>query len=206
MKRFTCALTLLAAVLTVLVLPSKAQGAETISFRGTTAVVEFYSTDPTGCIITSVTAFANESRGAITPAPQETNAWVDVTIYLFNICTWEQMACGAGSLDLADGAFNLAGHLASATLSATGEVYDSCTGTDRPVTVALTWTGEGDIVSGRSHFSTHAPSYHVSYRQRGQYRDATAVGSMTLDGLPLSLGTGLGYLTKTSSGTITRFR
>jgi hypothetical protein len=204
MKRFTCALTLLAAVLALLVLPSTAQAAEISFFRGKTAVVEFYSTDPTGCLVTSVTVFAYENRYFSPPAPHDNNAGADVTIHLFNTCTWEQMACGAGSFDLPDGAFNFNGFLASATLNATGKVHDFCTGTDRPITVALTWTGEGEIVSGRSHSSTHSPGYHVSYRQSGQQRDATVAGSMTLEGTPLSLGTGLGYFTKTNNGTITR--
>lgn len=202
MKRSTCAL--LAAILAVLVLHSTAQAAEVSFFRGKTAVVEFYSTDPTGCIVTSVTVFANESRSFSPQAPLENNAWADVTIHLFNSCTWEQMACGTGSFELPDGAFNLTGHLASATLSATGEVHDSCTGTDRPITLALTWTGEGEVARGRSHSSTHSPGYHVLYRHSGQQRDATVVGSMTLEGTPLSLGNGIGYLSKVSNGTITR--
>ena len=204
MKRFTCALTLLAAVLTVLVLPSAAQAAEVSFFRGKTAIVEFYSTDPTGCFVTSVTVFASEDRSFSPQALQEANASADFTIHLFNSCTGEQMACGVGSFDLPDGALNVAGPLTSATLNAAGEVHDICTGADRPVTVALTWTGEGELASVRSHYSTHSPGQHAVYRQNGQQRDATAAGSMTLDGTPLSLGTGIGYLSKTNNGTITR--
>lgn len=204
MKTFTCALTLLAAVLAVLVLPSAAQAVEVSFFRGKTAVVEFYSTDPTGCFVTSVTVFASENRYFNPPAPQEANASADFTIHLFNSCTGEQMACGAGSFDLPDGAFNVTGPLTSATLNGAGEVHDICTGTDRPITVALTWTGEGELAWGRSHSSTHSPGHHVLYRQSGQQRDATVAGTMTLDGTPLSLGTGIGYLTKTNNGTITR--
>lgn len=206
MKRSTCALTLLAAVLAVLVLHSTAQAAEISFFRGKTAVVEFYSTDQTGCLVTSVTVYASENRYFSPQAPLENNAWADVTIHLFNSCTWEQTACGAGSFDLPDGAFNVAGPLASATLSATGEVHDGCTGTDRPITLALTWTGEGEIAAGRSHSSMHSSGYHVSYRQSGQQRDATVAGGMTLDGMPLSLGNGMGYLSKANNGTITRSR
>ena len=205
MKRFTCALTLLAAGLAVLVLPSTAQAAEISFFRGKTATVEFYSTDPAGCFVTSVTVFASENRHFSPPAPQETNAGADVTIHLFNSCTGEQMACGAGSFALPDGAFYFTGLLASATLNATGEIHDSCTGTDRPITVALTWTGEGEVVWGRSHSSTHSFGHHALYRQSGQHREATIDGSMTLEGTPLSLDNGNGYLTKTNNGTITRF-
>ena len=134
MKRFTCVLTLL--VLAVLVLPATAQAAEISFFRGKTASVEFYATDPTGCFVTSITVFASDNRYFSPPAPLETEAWADVTIHLFNSCTWEQMTCGAGSFALPAGAFNVASLLTSATLNATGEIHDSCTGTDRPITVA----------------------------------------------------------------------
>lgn len=204
MKRFTCALILLA--LAVLVLPVTAQAVEISFFRGKTATVEFYATDPAGCFVTSITVFAAENRYFSPPAPSDNEASADVTIHLFNGCTGEQLTCGAGSFALPDGAFNVAGNLASATLNATGEIHDSCTGTDRQITIALTWTGVGDLSSGRSHSSVHSSGYHALYRQSGQQRDATVDGSMTLDGAPLLLDNGNGYLTRTSNGTILRSR
>jgi hypothetical protein len=204
MKRFTCALIVLA--LAVLVLPVAAQAVEISFFRGKTASVEFYATDPAGCFVTSITVFASDNRYSSPPAPSDTEAWADVTIHLFNGCTGEQSACGAGSFALPDGAFNVAGNLASATLNAAGEIHDFCTGTDRPITLALTWTGVGDLGAGRSHYSMHSSGYHAVYRQSGQQREATIDGGMTLDGTPLLLDNGSGYLTKTSNGTIFRSR
>jgi len=204
MKSFTCALTLLAAVLAVLVLPATAQAVEISFFRGKTADVEFYSTDPTGCMVTSVVVTAMENRYFSPPAPLETNASADVNIGLYNICTSELTFCGDGSFDLPDGAFKLTGLLASATLNLTGVIHDGCFGTNRPFTLALTWTGEGEVFRGRSHSSTHSPGHHVSYRQSGQSRDATVAGRITLDGTPLPLDTHSGALSKASNGTITR--
>jgi hypothetical protein len=206
MKRFTCALMSLCPLLAVLVLPSTAQAAvEVSSFRGKTAAVEFYSTDPSGCMVTDVTVFANEDRSFSPPDPREHLTSADVTVHLFNICTLEEKACGEGSLDLPAGAFHFTPLLTSATVTAGGDLHDSCTGITRSVTLAVTWTGEGELAWSRSHSITHSPGQQVWYRQSGQLRDATAVGSMTLDGAPLSLGTGIGYLTKASNGTITRF-
>lgn len=204
MKKYTCALTLLAGVLAVPFLPSPAQAAEVSFFRGKTAVVEFYSTDPTGCLVTSVTVYGSENRYFTPPAPLETQAVADVTIHLFNTCTGEQLACGAGSLEIPAGGFSVNPLLTTGRVNAAGDVHDSCTGTERPVTVALTWTGEGEIVFGRSTYSSHSGGEHVWYRQTGRQRDATVTGGMTLDGTPLSLGTGLGYLSLATNGTVTR--
>jgi hypothetical protein len=204
MKRFTCALTLLA--LAVLVPPSAVQAAEVSFFRGKTASVEFYSTDPAGCLVTSVTAFANESGSFSPPAPQEADAWADVSVYVFDRCTGEQKVCGMATFDLPDGAFNVAGLLASATLTVAGGFHDFCAGAERSINVVLTWNGEGDLSSFRANSSLSSPGYHVSYRQKGQEREATVTGSVTVDGIPLSLDNGNAYLAKTSNGTVTRFQ
>jgi hypothetical protein len=204
MKRFTCALILLG--LAVLVLPSAVQAAEVSFFRGKTASVEFYSIDPDGCLVSSVTTFVNESRNSSPAGAQESEAWADATVHRFNRCTGEQIICGMASFEVPDGAFKVANPLASATLNVEGAFYDFCGGTDRSITVALTWSGEGDLSSGRSHSSFRSPGYHVSYRQSGQEREATVTGSMIVDGVPLSLDNGDGYLANTRNGTITRFQ
>ena len=62
-------------------------------------------------------------------------------------------------------------------------------------------TGSGELAWGRTFSSMHFSGQQVWYRQTGQLRDATVVGSMTLDGAPLSLGTGVGFLSKATNGT-----
>jgi hypothetical protein len=202
MKRFTCVLTLLAAVLAVLVLPSTALAADVYHFRGKTAAMEFYSLDPTGCITTSVTVFATESRYQNPPGSPTSGSVGDVSIYQWNSCTYEDLICATGTFALPDGAFNMAGNLASASLNATGEAYDYCSGTTRPITVAVTWTGDGEVIRGNSHSSYHYPGSHVSYRSSGQTSDATGGGSLTLGGAPLPLENGFGYLSNATTGTI----
>jgi hypothetical protein len=205
MKRSTCILPLLAAVLAVLVLPSTAFAADVYHFRGKTASMEFYSVDPTGCITTSVTVFGTESRYQNPPGGSTNYAVGDVSIYQFNSCTWEDLICASGSFALPNGAFDIAGNLASASLSATADAYDYCNDTYQPITVAVTWTGVGEIGRGNTRSTYHYPGYHASYRQNGQSRDATGSGSLTVGSTSLPLENGLGYLSNVASGTVTRY-
>ena len=206
MKKTTCFLTLLAAVLAVLVLPSTARAADVYHFRGKTAVAEFYSLDPTGCITTSVTVFATESRYQNPPGSPTSGAAAEVTSYQLNSCTWESLVCGSASFPLPAGAFDIAGNLASASLNATADVYDFCGDTTQPVTLAITWTGEGEVSRGNSRSSYHSPGVHVSYRSSGQNRDAGASGSLTFGGTPLPLENGSGYLANSTSGTVSNYQ
>lgn len=203
MKRSTCALRLLAAVLAVLVLPSMALAATDVyHFRGKTAVMEFFETDPTGCIYTSVTVFATESRYHSAPGSPTSSAWADVSIYQWNSCTYEDLICAYGSSALPSGAFTMANNLSSATVNATVETYDYCSGISQPASFAVTWTGDGQIVRGKSNSSYHYPGYHTSYRSNGSSSDATGSGSMTVGGTTVPLENGLGYLSSASNGSI----
>jgi hypothetical protein len=205
MKRNPCALTLLAALLAVLVLPSTARAAEVSHFRGKTAYADFYSVDATGCIFTSVSVFATESRFQNPPGGPTSSAWADVSIYQWNECTYEQGICGYASFPLPDGAFNMSGNLASASLNATAETYDYCSGTSQPVGVALAWTGDGQIFRGNSVTSYHYPSYRASYRSNGQSCNATVSGSVSFGSTTVQLANGYASLSSVNSGSIYNF-
>jgi hypothetical protein len=202
MKRSTCALPLLAAVVAVLVLPSIALAADVYHFRGKTASAEFFSVDPTGCISTSVTVYANESRSLNQQGPSVSSAWADVSIYQFDSCTWTDLICAYGSAALPAGSLNVANNLASGSLQATLETYDYCNGTSQPATFAVNWTGVGEAVRGRQSYSYHYPGYHTSYHQNGLSSNATATGSLTFGGTAVPLENGNGYLSSASSGSV----
>jgi len=203
MKRVPCALILLSAVLTVLVLPSAALAADITHFRGKTASVEFYALDPATCITTSVTVFATESRTRNLQEPPANSASANVTVHQFNSCTWENLVCASGSFDLPDGAFDIDNNLTAASVTATAELYDICSGTNRSIDLAVTLAGAGELLRTNTRYSSQYPGYRVVYRHRGQSRDATAAGSLIVDGTPLPLENGNGYLTNATSGTIT---
>jgi hypothetical protein len=202
MKRNTCALTLLAAVLAVLVVPSTARAADVSHFRGKAAWMDFYSFDPSGCIITSVSVFATESRFQDPPGSPTSNAWADVSISEWNTCTYEDLVCAYTSFQLPAGAFTMAGGLNSASLNATTEAYDYCTGASLPISLAVNWTGDGQVIRGNSHTSYHYPGFQVSYRSNGQSCGATGSGSVTYGSTTVALTDGFGSLSNSNSGSI----
>ncbi|HKH43820.1 MAG TPA: hypothetical protein VKM72_04065 [Thermoanaerobaculia bacterium] len=205
MKRYTCVFALLAALLATLALPSAAL-AETSHFRGKTAYGDFYSFDPTGCISTSVYIFATESRSQVSPGGGSADGTAaSISIYQYNDCTYEEVACLYGSISPSNSEFNIAGNLASATLNATFEAYNCLTGAAQPVSAAMTWTGEGDVSRGSYHNSYSFGGYRYSYRSSGQSRFATLSGSVTFGGTTLNLENdyySYGALSVSSGGTI----
>lgn len=202
MKRSTCALPLLAAVLAVLVLPSAALAADIYHFQGETASVEFFSIDPAGCIVTSVVVYANESRNMILQGPPVKRAAADVHIYQYDQCTWQSLICATGTAALPTGSLDIANNLSSASVQATIDAYDLCNGTTQPVTFAITWTGDGEVIRGRQNYSFHYPGYHTSYHQTGLFSNATATGSMTVGGTAVPLEGGAGDLSNANNGSV----
>jgi hypothetical protein len=201
MKRNTCALTLLAAVLAVPVLPATAR-AEISHFRGETASLNSYSYDATGCISTSVYVFATESREHSQPGSSTSGASASFSLYQYNECTGVELACVSGAVALPNGAFDVSGNLASATLNTTIEAYDYCNDTTSPVDIALTWTGDGQVFQGRVHQTFHYPDYRQTFRSQGKSSNATVSGSVTFEGTSVPLENGYAYLSNVNSGTI----
>jgi len=202
MRKNTCALTLLAAALTMSVLPAAAR-AEVSHFRGETAWLNTYSYDATSCISSSMYVFATESRANGQPGPSTGGASASFSLYRYNECTGQDVTCASGTVALPNGAFDVSGNLASATLDTTLEIYDYCNNTTHPVTLDLTWTGDGQVFQGRVHQSFHYPDYRETYRSHGKSSYAAVSGSLTFDGTSLSLGDGYGYMSVVNSGTIT---
>jgi hypothetical protein len=193
MKRYTCVLTLLAVVLASLALPITARAAESYRFRGKTAYASSYASDPTTCISTSLYVFATEDRFQDSPGAPTDSAVAYASAFQWNDCTLQTVACVYGSVLLPDGAFNMTGHLASATLTVTIPGFDCLSGNPRSLSVALHWSGEGDVFHGNSHSSYHYPGFLVSYRSIGQTREALPSGSVTFEGTTLSFENGVTY-------------
>jgi hypothetical protein len=200
MKRYTCVL--LVAAIVALSLPAAALAADAYHFRGKNAWADFYSYDVASCTGTSVWVSAYESRYKSGPGPGTETAWADISIYSWNDCTYEQ-TCAYGNVQLANGAFQVSGHLASATLNTTVELFDCSTGLPETVPVAITWTGEGEVSSAKSHNSYHYPGYRYTSRSQGQSRYAPASGSVTVDGVNLIAGAeGYGSLSSSTNGSV----
>lgn len=199
MKKSACVVMLCAAVL-ALSLPSAALAADVSHFRGKSAVTDFYSFDPNTCITVSGYIFASENRYQDPPGPATPTASASVSFYQWNECTYETLACVSGSVTLPDG-FQVNGNLGSATLNTTIAGYDCLTGEPASVSVAVTWTGDGEATQNRYHSQYSYPGYRAMYRFNGQTRNATVSGSVTFGGTTSALENSYGYLAVANSGT-----
>lgn len=207
MKRYTCALTALAASL-ALALPSAA--AEIAHFGGETATAEIYDFDEASCISTSVYVFVTDSWYKNPPAPAESGLYGSVGLSRVNECTFQTLACAYGNFELPGGSFDVNGNLASATLNLTVDGFDCQNGGSQPIAVNITWTGDGEVFNGRSSTTYSYPGYSASYRTRGKNRYATLSGSVTAGAITVNAGsTSAGYtfgqLTDAQSGTRLRY-
>ena len=205
MKRSTCALMLCAAVLAIS-LSSTASAAVDIShFRGEGGVIQFDSFDPATCISTSGYIFATESRSQSDPGSPDAVTTASISLFQSNNCTYEALACVSGTVVLPDGAFEIAGHLGSATLNTTIEGYDCLTGNPESVSVAVAWIGEGEVTHGHNQSSYSYPGGRTVYRFNGQTRNAVASGSITYRGTTIALENTYSYLSAGTSGTLYKY-
>lgn len=209
MKRFTYALTVLAASL-ALATPSAAAPEKT-QFRGSTATADVYQFDEASCISTAAYIFVTESRYKYSSASSTESAYASVSLSQYNDCTSTEPVCVYGSVELPNGAFDIHGNLQSATLNTTINGYDCYTGEPAAIAVNLTWTGDGDVFNGRSNSSYSYPGYRFSYRSQGQNRYATVSGSVSSGGVTLNPASSATYtyvfgnLTDAHSGSMIRY-
>jgi hypothetical protein len=149
------------------------------SFQGQTANAFFSSTDPGGCVVTSVFVLANDGRTKTGPGGPLAESFAFVAVSQFNQCTETQLLNAEGSAVLAADDFQMDSRLTAATLDTSIELFDFVSGTSFPVDVNLAWTGSGDTLTQRSHFQINAPGLKVNERFSGTLRGATATGTVT---------------------------
>jgi len=158
-------------------LPTIAATTETYKFRGETAYASFSQIND--CITTdiSISAFENITRSkASGPSSLEE---ASLFYYIYNSCTGEYVADGYGYSN--NVTFNVDG-FKSGTLNGTISVYDFTSGTEKPVEVALTFTGVGENTRSRFNTSFKSKTYVSTFRSTGTSRYATASGSVILNG------------------------
>ena len=120
----------------------------------------------------------------------------------YNFCNGTYSS-GYGSSPNAN--FTIDNQLSSASLRGTFVVYDYSSGTNKNVSVALTWTGIGSTSTGRSDYTYQTQNYFSRYRSDGSYREAQVTGSITIDGTNLIENLfSYGSLSSSKSGSLER--
>jgi hypothetical protein len=153
------------------------------TFKGSTALVDFFSASADGCVQTSGFVEAMESVTHNPPGPQVDGTTVFISLFQDDFCnnTFVDDFGQASGLDFqADKALN------SASLSGDIPVFDSNTGTIFTVTVNLAWQGIGatskqvDI----SHF--RSPGTIINNHFVGTNRAAIVTGTLSFGTVSIS--------------------
>lgn len=85
----------------------------------------------------------------------------------------------SGYLFTKDDVFKVNNKLKSASLSEVQiDVYDVYTGEKKTCTVQADWTGEGDISTGSSSYTSKNGDYRFKSSESSSYRDASVIGSI----------------------------
>lgn len=210
--RSTCAA---AALAMSAFLPSLAS-AESYQYRssGPSASAGF-SDFTSGCIATALGLSVSKGRFTDGEPGPSSAAYLNLLILEYDLCTDEEglvlISERFALVPIPEESFRTqggVGGLKSASLQVTVETYNEFTGNVDPVTLDLTWTGVGPVTHGHHNENLSYPSIRQILTFLGTERNATASGSILLDGRDLlaNAGTGSGTLRFMKYGVLTVFR
>jgi hypothetical protein len=181
MKRMASLILLLA---TVLMTASTADAITTIQRDGNEGVVTYlqFSSDPTNiCIQTAIYILPSTSTGK-DDGPTGHASGLDVAIIKFDVCVGGLFFDYYGHMDLAANAFNVVPNLSKASLDADLSATDSVTGATVPVSVHVTWTGNGDPFSLVDKQHTRSGGFILISHSKSSFITATIAGTVAAAG------------------------
>lgn len=179
---------LIAVVLFVaVILPCRSAAApgQTLHFRFTGQTADAFFDSSEGCVETSagITATSNRVKNVGRP---ETTPTVFVSLVQFDNCSFTTLLAAFGFTNLPAGALEFKGNLNSATLNTSFDVFDEVSSTTFPVDISVSWTGIGRVSVGINHSIFKAPGFQNNFTSIGDFRAATASGSVTALGTNFS--------------------
>lgn len=183
-------------------LPTTARAGDIFHLRGETAQAFFTRTE--GCIVTSVFLAATQGRFQSPPGPgnSQSNAFAGISQY--NTCTTTPVMSAFGSRPLPTGAFEVTGRLESATLNTVIRMQNFPSGTTLDLSVALTWTGSGELSHGTNHSHLNSPGLNINNHSSGFSRPAVASGTVSDGSTNHAQGpSAFATIQKTQSGMVT---
>ena len=188
--------------LVALALVSTTAVAETVSyqFRSNGADVSgtVYSDD--GCGYTGYYIWGSSEVNHAKGGAPTYNSWGWAYVYRYNWCTY-QWSSGEGTLS----SISVSG-LQSASAAASFDLneWDYSTGTlvAHPVTLSVSWTGNGEVYRGNSHSHYGFANGMTNTRWNGSQRSAAVSASLTIDGSAVALSEGYGNLNQANNGSV----
>lgn len=158
--------------------PTDVTAAEVSHFTGRSVDANFSSTDPSGCISTSVQLFAGDLLSN-TP-PGQASPGIIIGIFQYDRCTFTQLLTASTIASLSRKDLRIAGNLNSATLDTTLSVFDEVSGTFVDVTVDLTWMGTSPVNRENNHFNYRFEDCLTVLHSNTAFRYAEASGTVTV--------------------------
>ena len=185
--RLTCVVAALAA--SALISSPTSAVVDQYRAQGGSATATFMDIDSTGCILTYADVSVTEGRILDVSRQEPSSTWLVVFIYQSDLCLGHHLTeneLHAHTAIPAD-AFRIKGALHSASLlQVTVDVENRWTATLQPVTIELTWTGDGDISRGHSTSQSIFPGGRYLWRSNGSFTTATPSGSIKLRSMTLT--------------------
>ena len=178
MKRNLCRIGL--AVILTLGLASAAR-AETrmLKYEGNVARMFSETLDPGGCINTWIDVYLFEIDYRTIPAPPVPSHVLIFFMSREDLCQSIPLNLVYGSVFLSDDDYSFNGmHGAHVGVSLQGS--DFVTGATVPLTVDLTWEGQGGVDQARDRNRIISPDFKWIFHSRGLVRDAHATGSVVM--------------------------
>jgi hypothetical protein len=150
------------------------------------------STDPSGCISTSVSVYLEDFvEGSSGPGNPQSRTFLSV--YRFNECTHTVLIDAGGFASLADSNFQFSRNLDSATLNATVHVQDFVSNSSFDVLVDLTWTGTSSLQHNNIHYKVGGPDCYSIWQETTAFRDADISGTVSAGETDFAAGTSVNY-------------
>jgi hypothetical protein len=165
----------LALALALAARPSHALTRESSHFKGFSAFALWETTDATGCIVSDAFAGPMESRS--TGAGGAGGPAATIALFVFDQCHFVELVAAEAVVDLDAGAFRINDSLSSAALNTTVQLVDAVSSTTIPVTLALAWSGVGDVSRDSFRESLRFGGSSYLSRASGSFRAATASGT-----------------------------
>jgi hypothetical protein len=188
-------------IVTVLMLATFSQGTSASAggggggnfrFKGLGASAYFSSSDPSGCVYTDGSVFANEQMTLNTPGAHNAFSGVSLFISQYDACTGTQLLAADGYSSLAGPELVVSKKLDSAALNATVSMYDYVSGNSFDVWVNLDWTGVSSIGHRTNQSQYKFERCHQKYQDNSAFRFAQVSGSIS-DGVTEFAGAPASY-------------
>jgi hypothetical protein len=137
----------------------------------------FYSTDPSGCVVTEAYIFATQHYFQSPPGPGSEGPFVSLLIFKNDVCSATELLNASGSATNIN--LQVDKKLNWTTLIATVNVWEGVSQTFQDIYLDMAWTGVGPSTHLTDHFHFNSPTCHMMTRSNGVFRSANAWSSIS---------------------------